>query len=205
MKHDSLGRVSQLLVQRESAAQIIEAARDSYLEPVWLLTKDTRVKVLQTVVPEDYVRQAIIEAGYDALRAIDKELNSLGVSTPKIEDQPETLDAWRRAAEMYLRVWVRELGGSLYPKRHLIDSLALTTERMRKRADLHEGPVVPKAEHDRRVQELLEANNEYLERARVAERALKAHLDGSPAERLALAVARTAAETIAAIRGDSNG
>lgn len=47
-------------------------------------------------------------------------------------------DGWKRQLDLYVKVWVRELGGKVYPKTHEIDSLALTTERMRRRAEQFE-------------------------------------------------------------------
>jgi hypothetical protein len=198
MKHDSFAEVGKLLALREKAVSIVDAARSGSMSVTSIFHEGSMIKISGDVVPEEYLRQAIIDASFDAITSADKQLNVLGVSTPEISEPPENIDDWRRAAEMYLRVWARELG-SVEPKRHLIDSLALATQRLREKAMLHSGPVVPKAVYDARVKELIEFNNRLEERARVAERKLKKFMDGSDAERLALAVEQAAAATIASI------
>ncbi|TAI67624.1 hypothetical protein [Bradyrhizobium sp. Leo170] len=166
MKHDSIGQVSTLLAKREEATKIAEAARIGLLEPIRILHEGQIVITPGTIVPEEYVRQAVIEAAYECIRSIDKELNKLGVSTPPLEEEPETIEEWKQAANRYLRVWVRELGGRLKNKHHLIDALAIATAEMREKAELHSVPVVPKAMHEERVTELIQFNNKLEERAR---------------------------------------
>jgi len=38
-------------------------------------------------------------------------------------------DGWKREFNTYRRAWIRELGGTLVPKTHDIDSLVLTTRK----------------------------------------------------------------------------
>lgn len=40
-------------------------------------------------------------------------------------------DDWKREWDLFRGSWVRNLGGSLFNKRHLIDALAMTTEHQR--------------------------------------------------------------------------
>lgn len=204
MKHDSLTEVSELLEKRRAATEILDAAKTGLLEPVWLVHEGRRVKVLPLAVSEEYLRQSVIESAYEAIASFDKSLNALGVSTPRAHPQPETLDQWKRAAEMYLRVWLRELGGKVRNKSHLIDALALTTEEMREKAELHSVPVVPKAMHSARVTELLQHANVLEERARTAERKLREFMTGTPAERLAMAVEFAAANVVSALRSEKS-
>lgn len=200
MKHDSLSKVAPLVALREEAVNLIDALRDGHLTGTSLLHDDRIVRISPNLVNEEHVRQAMMESAYEAIASIDKDLNALGVSTPKMIERPETLDQWKQAAEQYLRVWVREMGGKLINKRHLIDALSLTTREMYEKSQLHSEPVVSKAEHDRRVTELLEFNNKLEQRARTAERKLRAFMDGTPAARLAMAVEMAAANTLASIR-----
>lgn len=41
---------------------------------------------------------------------------------------------WKREWEMYRDAWIRELGGNVMRKTHLIDALVLTTRKMREDA-----------------------------------------------------------------------
>lgn len=40
-------------------------------------------------------------------------------------------DAWRRELDLYANSWLRNLGGTIFNKRHRIDALAMTTEQQR--------------------------------------------------------------------------
>ena len=40
-------------------------------------------------------------------------------------------DSWKSEWDMTTRAWIRELGGKVFPKTHLIDSLVLTTRQMK--------------------------------------------------------------------------
>jgi hypothetical protein len=201
MKHDNVSKVVPLIERRADALALIEAARSGFIEPVWIVHEGRRFKA-QPIVHEEHLRQSIMESAYEFVETTDKELNSLGVSTPKEIERPETLQKWKEAAEMYLRVWVREMGGCLKNKRHLIDALCLTTRDMYEKAQLHSVPVVPKEVYDARVTELLKFNNKAEERARAAERKLKEFMAGTPAARLAMAVEMAATNTLSAIRND---
>jgi hypothetical protein len=83
-------------------------------------------------ISAEYVRQAIIDAATDAIIAYEKNIAEHGVYIPNPEP-PFDGDAqsWRRNCEMYVRAWIRTLGGKLKPKTHLIDALVLTTEELR--------------------------------------------------------------------------
>ena len=200
MNHYNVEKVVVLLKRRAEAEALIRAAAEGSMDNCVLYFGGEKFEVRPDLVPRDNIRQTIIEAAYDVLYATDRDLHSLGVSTPTLPKRLETLEQWKQKAEMYLRVWIRELGGKLRQKPHLIDALAITTAEMRNKAEQYSSdPVIDAGYHSRRVTELLEHANKLEERARSAERKLKEYLAGSPAEKLAFAVAQAAAETIASL------
>lgn len=200
---DFLDEAVRLRDRRKAAQRLADAITSGSVDfKVW--HEGREINVFGTIDTE-FVRSAVRHAVSLTIHEIDCRLAELRMC-PKPEDpRPISSDALLAEIASIQNSWIRALGGRLKPKRHLIDALVLTTEDFVERAGKYRPNTVPKDEHDRRVTELLQANNEYLERARVAERALKAHIEGSDEERLALAIGRAAAETIAAIRGGSNG
>lgn len=126
--------VAKLHEERSRALNLLEAAKTGSLGGLHIWHNGDCYETFD-IISNEPVRQAVIEAAIDLLVATNKRLADLGVRTPPF-DVPE-MDAagWRRTAEMYLRAWLRELGGKLYPKSHLIDALVLTTQEMKKRAD----------------------------------------------------------------------
>lgn len=195
MKIDDLKSVSHHLTVRENAVKLMEAAAQGGLAGFQVIQYGKSFDVM-AIVSSEQIRQAIIESCDDLIRATDKTLNSLGVTTPKLVEQPETLEEWKRTAEMYVRCWIRELGGTLKPKSHLIDALCITTSDMRALAEKHSGPVVSKEHHDARVKDLLEANNRYQQEARDARRELAEYRALSPTDRLAADVHRAVTDVI---------
>jgi hypothetical protein len=146
----------------------------------------------------------VIEDGGNVFETFDL-LSSNLVPEQTIEAVSKELYATRRDLDMYRNAWLRELGGTLVRKRHLIDALCLTTAEMRSKAEqFSTKPTVTTDDHDRRVTELLKFNNELEQRARDAERKLKKFMNGTPAERLAFAVEQAAASTIAAIQQEDS-
>lgn len=45
-------------------------------------------------------------------------------------------DGWKIQHELYVNAWFRALDHRLWPKRHQVDALAITTQRCREKADL---------------------------------------------------------------------
>ena len=68
---------------------------------------------------------AKIEEGEAAIKKLESEL---GQAKETLKKESE---AWAAHHNMYVKAWVRELGGSVIPKTHLIDSLTLTTQKLR--------------------------------------------------------------------------
>jgi hypothetical protein len=46
-----------------------------------------------------------------------------------LEKLKQDRDAWKHHAEMFQRAWLREIGGRVIPKSHLIDGLVITTRQ----------------------------------------------------------------------------
>lgn len=202
-KLDFLDEAVRLRDRRQSAQRLADAITSGHAEfNVW---NEGRVNDVFATIDTEFVRSAVRHAVGLTIYEIDCRLAELGMCNKPEEPKPISSDVLLTEIASLQNSWIRALGGRLKSKRHLIDALVMTTEEMVDLAGKYKRDTVPKAEHDRRVTELLEANNEYLERARKAERALKAHLEGSDAERLALAIGRTTAEVIAAIREGSRG
>ncbi|MCK1577880.1 hypothetical protein [Bradyrhizobium sp. 174] len=203
MKLDFLDEAVRLRDRRKAAERLGDAITSGPMNfHVW--HEGINVDVLGRIDGE-FIRSAVRHAVGLTIYEIDCRLAELGMCHKPEEPKPISSDVLLSEIASLQNSWIRALGGRLKSKRHLIDALVMTTEEMVDLAGKYKRDTVPKAEHDRRVTELLEANNEYLERARKAERELKAHLDGSDAERLALAIGRTTAEMIAAIKEGSRG
>lgn len=200
MNLESLEEIAALRDQRAEAIKLRDGVWTGSLGNFDVWIEGVRHIVLGTV-NEKYLRAAISYNAEALVDSIDKRLIELGVSMPRPSRQePPTVESAMSELKMYQNAWVRSLGGSIRNKRHFIDALVVTTEEMRSKAERYRKEVVPKAEHDARVTELLEFNNQLEQRARDAERKLKEHLAGSDAERMALAVGRAAAEVMADVR-----
>lgn len=201
MKIESIEEVLTLRNERAAALKLRDGVWNGLLGNFDVWIEGERHQVLSTV-SEKYLRAAISYNAEALVDSIDQRLRELGVSTPRLErSKPPTVEAAMSELKMYQNAWLRSLGGSIRNKRHLIDALVVTTEEMRDLAQKHTlRPSVPKAVHDARVTELLEFNNKLEQRARDAERKLKAFMDGTSAERLAFAVEHAAATVISDIR-----
>ncbi len=202
MNLENIEKIARLRDQRNIALTLTRAISEGSLAN-FDFSFEGRLYHLPAYLNEPFLRAAISYAAEKELVAIEAELRSLGVRLPDRENPPPTVDEAMSELKMYQKAWVRELGGSIFAKRHLIDALVLTTREIREKANRYRKDVVPKDVHDRRVTELLEFNNKLEQRAREAERKLKKYLTGSPAERLAFAVEQAAASTIAAIRTET--
>lgn len=204
MDLDSIDKAAQLRDQRARVEALFQASRAGSLGSFTIWFEGVELKVAN-IIPTDLITAAVARAADLEINRIDEDLRRLGVTVKERQkEEIPTEKAYNLAladVEMYRKAWIRTLGGKLLPKRHLIDALCLTTEEMVRRATrFGDEPMIPKSEHDRRVTELLEHNNAMEQRMREAQRALKRFMDGSPADRLALAVEQAAASTIAAIK-----
>lgn len=203
MRLESIDEILSLRDQRATAVKLRDGAFNGSLGNFDIWIEGDRFQILG-VINEQYLRAAISYNAEALVDAIDKRLAQLGVSMPRLErSEPPTVESAMAEVKMYQTAWVRELGGSIRNKRHFIDALVLTTREMRAKADRFREDVIAKAEHDRRVTELLQHNNKMEDRMRAAERKLKRFMDGTPSDRLAFAVEQAAASTIAAIKEDS--
>lgn len=209
MNLDNIPEIVRLRNQRDRAHQTISLMRASTSAHLTVMDQDEKVFDTFDLLSPHLIRGAVAMVAMQELEVIESRLRQLGVSLPAKEPEPEQtvealtkeLTATRRDLDMYRNAWERELGGNLAPKRHLIDALCVTTAQMREKAEKFSSkPTVTKVEHDRRVTELLEFNNLAEERARAAERKLKAFIAGTNAEKLALAVEQAAAVVISDIR-----
>lgn len=139
MKIDQLDSVAELIRERAQAISIYEAALDKgsslCVDLASLPGQDGVVSVFPCL-PEQSFRSALIEIASDRIVELNRQLAGLGVNTPKFEKVEMSAAGWRWNCEMYLRAWIRELGGpsKLIGKTHLIDSLVLTTQKLREQA-----------------------------------------------------------------------
>lgn len=195
MNLDNLKSVIELQAVRARAVRLMEAASTGHLQRFEVLYEGVCLDVMG-VVSRDQIRQAIIESCDDLIRTTDKSLNSLGVATPALVVQNDTIEGWKRTAEMYLRAWLRSIGGKVPSKAHLIDALVIATEEIKYKADRFSPAAVPKALHDARVKELIEDNNRHQQEARDARRALAEYRALSPSDRLAADVYRAVADVL---------
>jgi hypothetical protein len=203
MNLDSIEQVARLRDQREHALTLMRAISEGSLSNLDFFL-DGKAYHLPAYLNEQFLRAAISYAAEKELVAVEAELRSLGVRLPDREEPAPTVDSAMSELKMYQKAWIRELGGSLRVKRHLIDALVVTTQEIREKASRYRKDVVSKDVHDRRVTELLEHNNKMEERMRTAERKLRAFMNGTPAEQLAFAVEQAAAVTIASIRTNTH-
>jgi hypothetical protein len=134
MKIEDIDEVAALRNHREAARKLAARAKGALLDDWSLWTEGEKI-VVRNVISVEYLRQAVIEGCVDKIADIDERLRQLGVSAPLHPSPERDAKSLRRDLEMYVRVWIRELGGKLRPKAHLIDALALTTEDLRKRAE----------------------------------------------------------------------
>lgn len=211
MNIDNVDEIVRLRDLRHKAATVVTLMRRG--EFLGLTVMDSNGGVFETtnLLSQNLLRGAVAQVAQEEIRVTNERLAQLGVSIPKHErdePEPQTVEALnkdlgetRRELDMYRNAWLRSLGGKVKPKAHLIDALVITTEEMKSRADRYiEGDVVSKADHDRRVTELLTFNNTLEQRMREARRELHRFLSGTPAERLAFAVEKAAAQTIAELK-----
>jgi Mg2+ and Co2+ transporter CorA len=204
MNLESIDEAAKLRDDRARVETLFQASRSGSLGSFTIWSDGEEHKVAE-IIPIDLITAAVARAADLEINRIDEELRRLGVAVKERQkEEVPTEKAYNLAladVEMYRKAWIRTLGGKLLPKRHLIDALCLTTEEMVRRATRYgDEPMIPKAEHDRRVTELLEHNNTMEQRMREAERRLKRFMESTPAERLAFAVEQAAASTIAAIK-----
>ena len=59
--------------------------------------------------------------------ALADERTILETQLTALRETSGDAEKWKRECELFQRAWIRELGGWLFPKAHLIDSLVLTT------------------------------------------------------------------------------
>lgn len=132
MKLENLDDVTAFRNHRKRAADLREAARTG---PITCTLHYFRAADPFSVISAEPVRQAIIEACTDFIAEIDGKLRALGVSTAHEPPPARDASSWKRDCEMFVRAWIRELGGRLIPKSHLIDALVLTTRQLREKAE----------------------------------------------------------------------
>jgi hypothetical protein len=213
MNLDSINEIVRLRDQRSRAQRAIALMRMGASTSLTVIEDGGNVFETFDLLSSNLVRGAVAAVAFQELEVIEDRLRQLGVAMPPKDPEPEQtieavskeLYATRRDLDMYRNAWLRELGGTLVRKRHLIDALCLTTAEMRSKAEqFSTKPTVTTDDHDRRVTELLKFNNELEQRARDAERKLKKFMNGTPAERLAFAVEQAAASTIAAIQQEDS-
>lgn len=204
MNLESIEEVTTLRDQRAEAIKLRDGVWNGSLDNFEVWIEGERHVVLHTV-SDKYLRAAISYNAEALVDSIDKRLKELGVSMPRLErsGEPPTVESAMSELKMYQNAWIRELG-PFRQKHHLIDGLVVATRELREKADRYRKDTVPKAEHDRRVTELLQHNNAMEERMRTAQRELKRFMNGTPAERLAFAVEHAAASTIAAIKQEDS-
>jgi hypothetical protein len=216
MNIDNVDEIIRLRDRRANAAKALSLMRLGVSCHLTVMDQSGAVFETMDLLSRNLIRGAIAQVAEAEIRVTNARLQQLGVSMPKHDQEEPEPDAFgalskelketRHELDMYRSAWIRELGGSgaLIGKRHLIDALCLTTQKMREDARKYQPDVVSKAEHDGRVTELLEHNNKMEERMRAAQRELKRFLDGTPAQRLAFAVEKAAAETIAALKQEDS-
>jgi hypothetical protein len=134
MKLENIDEVARLRNERQNALALIAAAHNGTFNEIGMWHEGKCLNAL-SVISDEPLRSAIIVAAEQLIKSIDIKLNGLGVNVGRIDQTPETIDDWKRTAEMYARAWLRELGGKLVPKAHFIDALVLTTRQMRERAE----------------------------------------------------------------------
>ena len=133
MNLESLESVTAHRNHREKALALREAATSGPIR-CHLAYKGEQRDVFSTISAEP-VRQAIIDACTDFIVETEEKLSKLGVSVKDPEPKPDrSAEYWCHQTGMYARAWQRSLGNRLAPKRHLIDALVLTTERLFKSA-----------------------------------------------------------------------
>lgn len=103
-----MSRHTKLRDEREALIRIEAAATRNPPDSLHITDNGSRIDVLR-FLPSEPIRSEIIETAGDRIVAIDKELKRLGVCTP--EYKRAEMDAEVRTAEMYLRAWIRSLGG----------------------------------------------------------------------------------------------
>jgi hypothetical protein len=77
-------------------------------------------------IPCPYVKQGGEGTAHCELAEV-----GLRVLEAKLKKAEQDAGDWKQEYEMFVRAWQRELGGELINKTHLIDSLVLTTRKMR--------------------------------------------------------------------------
>ncbi len=72
-----------------------------------------------------------VAIGVDQLSQLTADLEAMTTRAKTAERERDAAlkDAaeWKHECEMYARVWLREMGGTLFNKRHRIDAYAMTT------------------------------------------------------------------------------
>lgn len=64
--------------------------------------------------------------------------NACGSCSRCMATAPNYIRSLQNDLEMYRNAWLRELGGMVFRKAHLIDALVLTTRHMKRQADRFE-------------------------------------------------------------------
>jgi hypothetical protein len=134
MNLENIDEVKSLRDHRERASKLADRMYTASLDN-WGVFVEGEQYLIGSVVSTEYARQAVIEACADKIADIDERLRELGVTTPRHNPAERDAVSLRRDLEMYVRAWIRELGGKLRPKAHLIDALVLTTADLRKKAE----------------------------------------------------------------------
>jgi hypothetical protein len=80
--------------------------------------------------PCPYVQQSGEGTAFCALAE-----TGIKVFEARAKDAERLAADWQHEFNMYRSAWIRELGGKVIPKTHEIDSLVLTTRRLRERAE----------------------------------------------------------------------
>lgn len=138
MKLDDIEQVNALRNDRVKASGLMAAAESGAIGDLFVWLAGERFSTFD-IISKEPVRQAIINACSDFIIDIDTKLHALGVSVPRHTAPCKDGNAWRLQAEMYARAWLRELGGKVFNKTHLIDALVLTTANLRERAEPPKG------------------------------------------------------------------
>lgn len=62
-------------------------------------------------------------------------MNERNILVTKLSDARQDAENWKSEYEMFANAWLREIGGKIIPKTHLIDALVLTTREVVKERD----------------------------------------------------------------------